>query len=110
LEEKYKVLSRDYQILSEEYIDLREENKRLKSNLKQMRKKVDILNVLYQHIQEQYNLLNAITESFRNQNEDLERAITSAISYLACMDRISDKESNEQLAMDVLNEALGEKK
>lgn len=37
-----------------------------------------------------------------------EQSISSALNYLACMDRISDKECNEQLAFNVLRKALEE--
>jgi hypothetical protein len=38
--------------------------------------------------------------------ERLKKAIERALGFLACMDEISPDKPNEQLAFDVLNEAL----
>jgi hypothetical protein len=43
----------------------------------------------------------------RDKVDHMTTAINSALDYLACMDRITPDKPNEQLAMDVLNEALG---
>jgi hypothetical protein len=80
------------------------------TDCQRLQKDFDRVFETYTILLEDYYTLHKLSEKLNQKNLDLKRAITSAISYLACMDRISDKESNEQLAMDVLNEALGEKK
>ena len=44
----------------------------------------------------------------KKQLNETKSAITSALNFLACADRISETECNEQLAFDVLRKALEE--
>lgn len=43
---------------------------------------------------------------FKKQLNETKSAINSALNFLACADRISETECNEQLAFDVLRKAL----
>lgn len=47
-------------------------------------------------------------ERLEKQLKETKSAISSALNFLACADRISETECNEQLAFDVLRKALEE--
>lgn len=47
-------------------------------------------------------------EKLEKQLKETKSAISSALNFLACADRISETECNEQLAFDVLRKALEE--
>lgn len=47
-------------------------------------------------------------ERLEKQLKETKSAISSALNFLACVDRISETECNEQLAFDVLRKALEE--
>lgn len=49
-------------------------------------------------------------ERLEKQLKETKSAISSALNFLACADRISETECNEQLAFDVLRKALEELK
>jgi heterodisulfide reductase subunit B len=74
----------------------------------QLQKDFDRVFETYTILLEDYYTLHKLSEKLNQKNLDLKRAISRAVDYLACMDRISEDKPNEQLAMDVLNEALGE--
>lgn len=47
-------------------------------------------------------------DRLERQLEETKSAISSALNFLACANRISETECNEQLAFDVLRKALEE--
>ena len=68
-----------------------------------------------ERLEKENNKLNDACYRLEKENSDLlfenlkyKEAISSALNFLACVDRISETECNEQLAFDVLRKALEE--
>lgn len=74
----------------------------------QLQEMYEVLHRDYYKLLDKLGQQRDIAHRLRVKNTDLRRAISSAIDYLACMDRITPDSPNEQLAMDVLNKTLRE--